>query len=331
MLGNLIASVIISCGVACSTPRIERPRQAYVNTLNNGYCLKHVDDQEPYFTGQLFDADVYLDFNDIAPQYTFYFGNGDVYSDFAYTFEKVDFASLSYDYQSNEIGIYIEYYDLNFNLYIGEGMTFADLLNHVPNGYDLEYLAVATSQVVNIGEDAFNLFSTVFGRENNSAYIYYTGWYTFLASPRPSSVNRLVSTHLFTNLTYNGYLYNEMLVENGRSTDLNISFSNSRSEYGVIAFQYDDGGWKIKDNRVYFSGALISDKDVERLQLIGTFGFVPSSTEYTLSDLFFDIGDTPVVFITGLFDFELFGVNFAVAFMGVITLMIMVFLIRKVI
>ena len=223
MLGNLIASVIISCGVACSTPRIERPRQAYVNTLNNGYCLKHVDDQDAYFTGQLFDHDVYLDFNDIAPQYTFYFGCGFMYSDFAYTFEKVDFASLSYDYQANEIAIYVEYYDLNFNLYIGEDMTFSDLLNHVPNGYDLEYLAVATSQVVNIGQEAYTLFSTVFGRENNSAYIYYTGWYTFLASPRPSNFDPLVSTHLFTNLTYNGYLYNEIFKTLERPFSTNIS------------------------------------------------------------------------------------------------------------
>ena len=64
----------------------------------------------------------------------------------------------------------------------------------------------------------------------------------------------------------------------------------------------------------------------------GVFQFVPSDVHnYTFGELIFNIMDAPIYFLKSLFSFQLFGETFYVAFMSVLTIMLICFVVRKLI
>ena len=63
----------------------------------------------------------------------------------------------------------------------------------------------------------------------------------------------------------------------------------------------------------------------------GTFAFVPSAEQSDLKSLIFAIVDAPIKMLTDLMDVELLGTNFFVAFMGIVSVVLICFIVRKII
>lgn len=326
MLSTLFTA--LGLAVSCSTPLIESPQRAFTgNNVNFSYYIKHADDNLPYFTEPLFNHDVEINFNELTGRdlsttnNDFFVCNINEYTDFYGTFEGVDDFTISYIGETSAIYIYVKYYDVSYNLRILMGDTIQDITDTSSSSMAstyVEYLACAFPYMINISNEQKQLFDVVFGREGNDNFFFYTGWFSVNNSFNYRGADW--RTHLISNITYNNDLYGRVDFECINNT-LDIGFY-----YGT-----NTGNYTPTQKHIYFNSVLISEIDYSRLENVGSFNFIPSSQEYTLSDLFFDIGDTPVVFITGLFSFELFGINFAYAFMSLLTLICIVFIIKKVI
>ena len=83
------------------------------------------------------------------------------------------------------------------------------------------------------------------------------------------------------------------------------------------------------DTLVYFNGVLLNEEMRYRLNLIGTFGYIPDTTNYDFFDLLTGIADTPFKFLYNMLDIELFGLSLFTAFAGLIALLMVLFVIRK--
>ena len=329
MFGNLIASIGLACAIG--TPKITTVQRANYNyTIQGAYNILHVEDNEPYFTGQLFNEDlsIYYD-NSLYGYGEFWCVNPNQYTDFYATFENIDLFELYYIEEYNLVVLHIDYYQYDIRIEISENDMFSDLdSGHAID--ELQYIAFACLHTQNFTENQYKLFNTVFGHQNNSFYTYYTGWYSMVREFN-FSANDYWFSNIIASQMYNNQLYQ---FSQFHVSEEALSLSFSYATLSGDTFGYDAivrNVYQTKANRIYFTGALISDKDLIRLNSIGAFTYAVEDVDYSFADLFFDIGDTPVVFITHLLDFELFGINFAVAFMGLVSLICMVFLIRKVI
>ena len=177
-----------------------------------------------------------------------------------------------------------------------------------------------------IAEDnVFSLFNYVFVQSGNDYFVNYTGWYTFSEQPNFSS-----TFYVFGSLMGNNNLYQRMFV----SSTGYISFSNPSDYEDVVV--YNNGGFQKVNNRdvirqVYFTGVLIPSTTYSSLSNMGVFNYVPNSTQYTFGEMIFNIMDAPIYFLTNLFSFELFGVEFYVAFFSIVSVVLICFVLRKII
>lgn len=338
MFLSLLTSVLLSVGVfscafqekAVETPKIEK-QFSYTGTNNvyGTYILKHVDDNEPYFTEQIADVDIQIVFYDYNTYRQFHVTNISPSLDYYGSFGVVDNLTISYYHADNEIFIDIDYYDsANRTFGIYEESTFDDLNS---SNYHFEYFAINTQEFVYYTEEQMLLFNTLFTKQVSSFFTCYHGWYSTL--PVISYTGADFGVLLYDNFSFNNSLFNSLEFGYYSSTHsfiIDAIFYNVLDDSTSRANIYNNG-YLINQNHYYFNELYISNIALQRMQLIGTFTFLPSSQTYTLTDLFFDIGDTPVVFITGLFDFDFLGVNFSVAVMGILTLICMVFILKKVI
>ena len=90
------------------------------------------------------------------------------------------------------------------------------------------------------------------------------------------------------------------------------------------------GDWHTSRN-IYFTDVLISEDFYRFLQNNGTFQYVPTTETSDFQDLFFALADTPIYYITTWFNFEILGFNIGVAIVSMMTLLVIVFVIKKLI
>ena len=67
-----------------------------------------------------------------------------------------------------------------------------------------------------------------------------------------------------------------------------------------------------------------------KFDMFGDFEYINDHNDYGLDDLFISIADTPITFLTSMFNFQLFGTTFYVAVMGIITVIAIFYIVRKV-
>lgn len=339
MFLNLLTSILISSCVSLGatqqkclkSPKIENVQQVSVGdslgVLSGGYYLKYTNDEQPYFTGQLFDHDVSVDFvsmfstSEYENSTTMYFVNIDEDHSLFGTFDIPSTARISYDSDDNMISFDLSFYESDSfycSIYVND--YFQDIGSL--GGFDLSYIACYFIRYINVDSDTLALFNTLFSRTFNEHFVTYTGWYSFNTS---GFVHQLGLSTIVGSLSANNTLFMSMSVSNYAS--LTVYFNSPMNTYDLI----ENDVFQSSNTRVYMSNVLITDLDFVKISAIGSFTYIPSSDGYTLSDLFFDIADTPIYFITSLFSFELFGIQFYIAFMGLVTILAMVFIIKKVI
>lgn len=317
MFKSLIATCLFTFSCSSGTLKKTEPHKAlFTSSIQGNYCWY----QDFDFTDiPVYDDVVVLD-NDFSNLVPFYFGdeNGYVYLQQIYFDSGYDLCFLDFYYYTNgSTTIYHKSFSLN------TGMDWTD------TGYEALHFYVS-NQIVLTGTQ-LDVFSSVFTHEANPSVVTYDGYYTFYQNQ--SLLNNVGVTGY---ITFDNHIYFNMFHYKDNLFDY-VVFQQSNS-------LVDENGDKLPlfltqstplsssvPSQIYMTNCMMSLRSAQRLESIGAFTYIADSHDSSFSDLFFNIADTPVQFLFSLMSFELFGVTFFYAFVGILTLIVIVFVIKKVV
>ena len=166
------------------------------------------------------------------------------------------------------------------------------------------------------------VLNTFFSKVPNRYWTSYTGWYTF---------NNVINnnTGVFVgSIMANNTLYNGLAWSGGNYVVADLTSVSTNYIYKDL---YTNGSWFLDSRRVYLSGVLIPLDVYSQMSANGIFDFIPSVERYDLTELIFAVVDSPIKMLTDLFNVELLGVQFYVAFMGIVSIVLICFILRKII
>ena len=183
---------------------------------------------------------------------------------------------------------------------------------------------------------ALDLLDIVFDKRANFNNSYYTGWYTFdssIDSQVAYNVSCLGSCLINNNVSYGIEYRNSSIDLNNPRGIYYYTYDVLNNVQPLLRVQsgFNNSGYITypTDTLVYFNGVLLNEEMRYRLNLIGTFGYIPDTTNYDFFDLLTGIADTPFKFLYNMLDIELFGLSLFTAFAGLIALLMVLFVIRK--
>lgn len=172
-----------------------------------------------------------------------------------------------------------------------------------------------------------NRWDMYFTHEGNSYCNVYTGWYTmnnsYIAPIRNFQIfgNFIVNNNLYTSLQYTtdsgGYLEAHL-------DDFNNDFYSS-----IYIWRYNQ--YQINDKLIYFTEVMIPQTTMINLRANGVFGYAYEPVNYTFGEMIFNIIDAPIYMLSQLFSFTLFGIEFYIAFIGIVTIILICFIVRKIV
>lgn len=168
---------------------------------------------------------------------------------------------------------------------------------------------------------------SIFTHSDNEFVTSYTGYYTF-SNTRTAIDYRTVmlgSIMMFSSNVYG--LYGEQQTGNNTNRIKYLTYNSAYDKYGT--------GTRIlpmtTENQWYISASKMPKSSYLRWSSYGTFGYVPQTTpdSYSFKDLFFSFADTPIYFIYSLFNWQLFGANLFIAFIGLTSFALLLVLFRR--
>ena len=354
MFLNLIASCLLSVAVGTSSVFVEEHKevqvQEYLDSPRNAlygsdylyqqYVFKYWDTQydTPFYTESLFDDNVSINIdsnidNDyysplVATNYSTS-NNSYIYGDLI----APNNFFMNYSADTDTISISVTFGSSTFNFYFGinDEVIYSDNL-------DQTIFCVYFIDYYSLNDNQLKLFFTVFTSYfDETLFTNYTGWYHM--SDRFLTSNYLYYS-VMGSMLYGNKFYNLMScirVNNPGVVVLgSIDFTYMSNGYKTDLTAYpvytsDVAHFSEYQSNVMMSGCFMTQDTYDKLTLYGAFDYVPNDIEYGLDDLFISIADTPIQFVTGLFSFELFGTTFSVAVLGILTVMCIIFIIRKVV
>lgn len=111
-----------------------------------------------------------------------------------------------------------------------------------------------------------------------------------------------------------------------------VYFNSEDLRYHLNTYTLPFNMTKVASRNIWFNGVKLQRSTFRHMSSVGLFSYV-RDTNYDntdFHDLLFTIVDVPVYFISSFFNFELFGMNLAVAFAGLVTLAVMLFVVKKI-
>lgn len=309
MLSSTFLGIVpILFGLGCATVK-EAPRQVSgggIYTLYGAYCYRnHFDDTF------IQDSDLiytYIDYNttDYVGKVNFYEdSDSHIYNTTIRTFEIIK--------QTNHYQVHLFDGDISLNQDIYYGDYVSDLHE------DSASLVLFFPQPLNVSANGYKLFNCFFTNEGNDFVTSYSGWYTF------------TNTNLSFNYSINGFF----TVNNNLYNNLEyIGYNCTANLYGLDTFSQllviDNKVLQV-DNSILLNNVLIPYYTRDTMTTCGVFAYVYEPVEYTFGDMVFSVMDAPVYMLSQLFSFELFGLQFYVAFMGIVTVVLICFVLKKII
>lgn len=302
MFKSLIASALLTASVGAKVPM-------QVSTLNQdlrgAYCLKS---NVGYYNFEIEGIySVEYEFSQSAYIY--------VYDNTLGRYERAN-------------TFYIEYYDYDsFSITISNPST---LLNgktyflyyddYYTETGDFSSLVIYFCDSVSVPSSVSALFDNFMSQSGNENCSYYNGWFNFHNSIYlPQNVFNVMGVISVDNVLYN---YIEFY-----SGGIYAYYYSSYIE-GITYDIYTNNSFKISSRNIHMQ-TLLPNRVRSQLQSYGSFAYVTQVQETEFQDLFFSIADTPIKFITNMFDFSLLGFNLGVALMSIATLLIVVVVIKK--
>lgn len=324
MLSSTFLGIVPIIFGLVSTPVKDTPRHDVYNGggIYGSYCMRdtYEDDfvglEDDYLYCKIYllsdydNADyqpmIMLD-NDATLSYYIYDMHVNVYSYGDDTYWDVD---IGYN---NVRGGSQASYNLTYRVYQGEDIT--DI------GNEHEDLIIYFPNTIAVDNTILNAFRSVFTGEGNRFVHYYNGFYTFI------DTDYNASWLIYGAISINNELFNNMYYDNGYSVG-NQSFKNYNLKY-IWSGAFVNSEYQSPN--VYLGNCLISNTMYSRMSDMGVFGYVSAPNNVTFAGMVTSVIDAPIYMLSQLFSFELFGVQFYIAFMSIVTVVLICFLIKKLI
>ena len=325
MIKTLFATALLSFSVgAKSIDHREAVTNNQATYVNGVYNLKN---EFQFNTGDFSQTEYTIQFEDITQQKSFV-NPISCYLDTGVILYYV--ASLTFDLSdSHEIGLeftaYNNYEDTSFGFRVGDG----DSLNDIDTDYT-DLIVQFRGAYTLIGDEA-DLFNLIFTHEDNIYTTTYNGYYSMSNN---ANINNIVG--IFGAISFNQYVYTYVT---NRADDLFFDYQKLNFGYFDVTtdmFQEKSYYVPFDKNYVYSNNLLISNgkmtlQTYQRLSTYGVFAY-ERDTSYDDSDwkdLLFSVMDSPIYMISRLLNFEIFGINLYIALAGLLTIVVIVFCVRK--
>ena len=362
---NLIASCLLACGVASSSVRVshdqmkeQQNEQMYLdshksaysttNTLKGQYVFKYWDTD---FTTPYYSSWNDFDFIDVE------LGIVSLYCEMLPTGYNSAFCRFGFNDSGYEQALYGELRPVKlFNLfydqldgYITVRVAFdddrIDEYFIYPNGVtpvtdsalSVEDFVVYFNDYVTLTDNQLKLFKGVFtDYYDDSIFTTYTGWY-YMTTSFSSATPHYYAT-CCGNFLYCGYVGNYLIeirnyvqgAVNNLSIDLDFYSSGRRVSFIVFPRYEQTNQFYQGQHNVLMTDVFMPLSSYRKFETYGQFEYVYDHNDYGMDDLFISIADTPITFLTSMFNFELFGTTFYVAVMGIITVIAIFYIVKKV-
>lgn len=311
MFKTLLASTFLLFNVSSHVP--VRESSNYVYSLYGSYCFRN---HMTYEKESLPDEYTYLDYDtvDYYARMTFQLNY-----DGTYNYNTViDNLDIRYDDEYESYILHIYDGDYTLRLWLTDDEWLADQ-------YEECYTMILYfPSPFNVTADGYRLFNTFFTGDGNEWVDRYSGWYT-ITNPQYTSNIKLNG---FFNVDNN--IYNEIeFVDHNFTAYYHDEYSYDY--YGASKVDVIVNSQLKVSSLLYFDSVLIPSYLDYNFRQVGTFSYQYTPVEYTFGDMIFSVVDAPIYMLSQLFSFELFGIQFYVGFMGVVTLLLICILVKKLI
>lgn len=325
MIKTLFATALLSFSVGAKSIDHREAATNQATYVNGSYNFK---DSFDFDTDEFDLSDYEIVFEDIGSvksylnPMSFIDGGGHFY----YVY-KINFNTNS----PNTIALTFYYYDVHssssFSFSVGNGDNIT--------GLDTDYndLIINFRQTYILAGDEAKLFNYVFTKEDNVLTTTYNGYYSF--SNNLSSINSwffISGAISFNNRVYNVFTNKgDGVVGSSPSAVCGSYFNIQQNQYYMQSFGLPFDRNYVSSNNVLMSNAKMSKSSYNVLSNAGVFAY-QHDTSYDDSDwkdLLFSVMDSPIYMISRLLNFEIFGINLYIALAGLLTIVVIVFCVRK--
>lgn len=169
-----------------------------------------------------------------------------------------------------------------------------------------------------------DLFNAIFTKEENLYTKNYTGYYSF--NTNENYIDCVLG--MYGNITIGQNMY--YTIEEDTTSSFKLGYydaSTSTFSTTTLSLPFSATGQSSQ----WYLTVKMSQSEYDNWGQCGTFGYVPQVTPdaYSFSDLFFNLADTPIYFIYSIFNWQLFGANLFIAFIGLVSFALILLLFRR--
>lgn len=316
MIQEIIATVLFSSAIGTNIIQPKKESNSVYYSLRGSWC--YVDAVLDFFGDE---TDFTTDETIVYYDYQSY--NENIYA------PKIYYASNSYYIDARTIDIVYNYrfnsslsiYQLNARIHFGLGedyiMDNVQLYTDFSDvSYDLRRIVVYFPHEIYVTKNAYNVWCSFFTQKGNNFVTMYNGYYT------QSNFDIDNDYSVYGSMFINNNLYNEYSVFD------NSSWGELNDDYRTYIV---NNGMLEGDNRILFNNVLIPIEIYDYMSVNGVFAYTYEPVNYTFGELIFNIIDAPIYMLSQLFSFTLFGIEFYIAFIGIVTIILICFIVRKIV
>ena len=326
MIKTLFATALLSFSVgAKSIDHREAVTNNQATYVNGSYNFK---DSFDFDTDDFDLSDYEIVFEDIGSvksylnPMSFYDGGGHFYYVYKINF-NVNYVST--------ITLTFYYYDV----YSSSSFSFSIIDDSLITDLDSDYsdLIINFRNTYILDGDEAKLFNYCFTREDNALTTTYNGYYSF--SNNLSSINNwffISGAISFNNRVYNVFTNKGDGVVGSSAVAVCGSYFNiEQNQYYMQSFGLPFDRNYVSSNNVLMSNAKMTKYSYNNLTNVGVFAYQhdPTYDDADWKDLLFSVMDSPIYMISRLLNFEIFGINLYIALAGLLTIVVIVFCVRK--
>lgn len=319
MIHEIIASLLLA--TSCGTPLIRTtPLKANLSKISGIYNFRNSVDTtylEKYRQSGAVTEYIYFDTSNITDK-TMYIDPIRIDNENYY----LSYMQLGYSGLQSAVYIRMYYYDDEGT--IDEfNVTYYESANIEYIASEMQDMYFYVRESILLDEMQSDLFKAVFTLDENEFTKNYSGYYQFNNYLASGNYNY----NMYGNVTIGQRMYyNSNLLTNKVVTNTYNSQNGIYENYDIM-LPFTNSGTPGQ----WYLNVKMTEEDYTNWQRVGNFGYIPQVTpgEYTFSDLFFDLADTPIYFVYSIFNWELFGANLFLAFIGLTSFALILVLFRK--
>lgn len=211
-----------------------------------------------------------------------------------------------------------------------------DISDFSSSSYDLIF-EVRQSYV--LLDEETQLFNALFTSEDNIYTISYSGFYSFRNNL--STMNNKFAVFgysIFNQQTYSFMFNYGDGVHTDTASGIYMSYYSLYDEnysnyegYAIESFAFPLNRNYVESSQILFNNVKMSQTSYQRLASYGAFAYVRDTSydDADWKDLLFSVVDSPIYMISRLLNFEIFGINLYIALAGLLTIVVIVFCVRK--